>query len=106
MFTATPYASLPTRTWSYAPTGRALAMSWVWFGAAGTLPETRPTVTQDPSVWRSMSVDAGKAVSERPAATTTSVPVAGCRRGATHRTPTAMTATRAATIHKTRARVR
>src|SRR2546428_5139233 len=88
MSTVTAYVSSPSRTWSYTPTGSALAISCVWSGAAGTLPATLPTVTHEPSPSRSMSVDEGNVVAVRPPATTTSVPLVGCRRGATHQTTT------------------
>src|SRR2546430_9082612 len=60
-----------------------------------------PAVTQEPWPCRSINVDDGRVVASRPAATTTRVPVVGWTRGAAHRTTTAITATRAAAIHRT-----
>src|SRR2546425_7856999 len=69
------------------------------------LPETLPTVSHDPSLRWSISVESASTVADRPAATTTSVPVGCCNRGSAHSSTTATTATRAAAIHKIRGRV-
>src|SRR2546429_8259464 len=61
-----------------------------------------PAVTQDPSPRWSIRVEAGSDEADLPAATTTSVPVAGCKRGAAHNTTTARMATTAAAIHRIR----
>src|SRR2546430_3713615 len=63
-----------------------------------------PAVTQDPSPRWSIRVEAGSDEADLPAATTTSVPVAGCKRGAAHNTTTARMATTAAAIHRIRGR--
>src|SRR5437879_13759753 len=64
-----------------------------------------PTVIQDPSFLWSISVALASDVGDRPAATTTSVPVGCCNRGSAHSSTTARTATRTAAIHKIRGRV-
>src|SRR6184192_543907 len=69
------------------------------------LPETLPTVIHDPSLRWSISVESASDVAERPAATTTSVPVGCCNRGSAHRSTTARTATRTAAIQRIRGRV-
>src|SRR5467141_1285018 len=66
------------------------------------LPETLPTVSHDPSLRWSISVESASTVADRPAAMTTSVPVGCCNRGRAHRSTTARTATRTAAIHKIR----
>src|SRR5437667_9894957 len=63
-----------------------------------------PAVTQDPSPRWSIRVEAGSDEADLPAATTTSVPVAGCKRGAAHNATTARMATTAAAIHRIRGR--
>src|SRR5437867_9926322 len=63
-----------------------------------------PAVTQDPSPRWSISVEAVSDEADLPAATTTSVPVAGCKRGAAHNATTARMATTAAAIHRIRGR--
>src|SRR5438309_4673842 len=57
-----------------------------------------PTVIQDPSFLWSISVALASDVGDRPAATTTSVPVGCCNRGSAHSSTTARTATRTAAI--------
>src|SRR2546429_8692405 len=63
-----------------------------------------PAVTQEPSPRWSIRVEAGSDEADLPAATTTSVPVAGCKRGAAHNATTARMATTAAAIHRIRGR--
>src|SRR5438445_11698378 len=69
------------------------------------LPETLPTVIHDPSLRWSISVESASTVADRPAATTTSVPVGCCNRGSAHSSTTARTATRMAAIQRIRGRV-
>src|SRR3989441_4618863 len=69
------------------------------------LPEMLPTVIHDPSLRWSISVESASTVADRPAATTTSVPVGCCNRGSAHSSTTARTATRMAAIQRIRGRV-
>src|SRR5207249_12232025 len=100
----TASACVPRRTPSYTPTAIATSSSWRWSGAAGTFPPTLPTTDHEPPTL-SESSDDGSEFADLPAATTTSVPVAGTRRGTVHRTTTATTANTAAPIHRERARL-